>query len=230
MLKILIDLFVPKILKRSFWISQIDKLSQKDKFKYEQTYYKRHAFILRSLSKFDINQVNYLEIGTEYNQVFSTIHLKEGFKIGVDPNNGGTERITSDEFFKINKMSFNVIFIDGLHSYEQTKRDCLNSMKVLKKNGIILLHDLLPKNLYESRIYRSGDSWKVGVELSKSKNLDFRIVNIDKGVGILKLKENYKYFHLEDIENQNFNDFINLYYNELPIINSREAINFIDKN
>lgn len=132
MLKNFIKLFVPLILTRNYLVLKFNNYFNVNKFNYEDNYYNRHAFILRSLCKFKINEVNYLEIGTDENQVFSTIPLKKGAKIGVDPLKGGTTRAKSDDFFKSNKIFFNVIFIDGLHTYDQTKKDCMNAMNCLK--------------------------------------------------------------------------------------------------
>ena len=41
--------------------------------------------------------------------------MKDMFQLafGVDPNQGGTHRMTSDEFFVTNQLTFDVIFIDG---------------------------------------------------------------------------------------------------------------------
>ena len=47
--------------------------------------------------------------------------------------------MTSDEFFKNNKDQFDLIFIDGLHHYNQVKKDIINSVEVLKDGGIILM-------------------------------------------------------------------------------------------
>ena len=38
-----------------------------------------------------------------------------------------------------------MIFIDGLHHYEQAHRDLRNSLNNLKKGGIILIHDYVTK-------------------------------------------------------------------------------------
>ena len=58
---------------------------------------------------------------------------------------GGTIRTTSDEFFKNNKEKFDLIFLDGLHTYHQTIKDINNSLRNLNSNGIIIIHDCLPK-------------------------------------------------------------------------------------
>ena len=46
------------------------------------------------------------------------------------------------------------------------------------------------------------------VELSHSENVDFRIVNIDHGVGKLKIKKNFKYNKMNSLKNENFNNFL----------------------
>lgn len=171
----------------------------------------------------------YLEIGVRDNNVFNTIPLRYTQKIGVDPEKGGTHRTTSDKFFMSNKIKFDIVFIDGLHTYEQCQRDCINSMSVLKKNGIILFHDFLPNNVIQAKTIFSGDVWKVAVELSNSRNVEFKIANIDCGVGILKLKKNWEYLKIPELSKLTFKDFYKDYYPKLPIVNSEEAFNFIDK-
>jgi len=113
--------------------------------KYEKNFYKRHAFINKAISKY--NDCKYLEIGVADNNVFNSIPLKIQNKFGVDPSEGGNYRMTSNEFFqKHENIKFDVIFIDGLHHYEQCQEDCINAMSALNKNGIILFHDFLPRS------------------------------------------------------------------------------------
>lgn len=199
-------------------------------FEYEKSFYKRHAFINKAISKFE--DCKYLEIGVSNNDVFNSVPLKLENKFGVDPVYGGNYRMTSDDFFeKYSNLKFNVIFIDGLHEYEQCKKDCINSMKHLNPNGIIFFHDFLPRSIFEQNVPRkqkswTGDIWKVAVELANSKNVDFRIVNIDMGVGILKLKKDFKYKDILDIKYKNFDDFLE-YKKTLPIISSEDALKFI---
>jgi predicted O-methyltransferase YrrM len=52
-------------------------------------------------------------------------------------------KITSDNFFSINKNTFNFIYIDGCHMCEFIKRDLENSFNVLEKNGIMWMDDYL---------------------------------------------------------------------------------------
>lgn len=226
--------FIPPIFKPKNFREIINHKIYKDKivhrFDFEKSFYSRHAFISKAISKYQ--DCTYLEIGVEDNQVFNTIPLKQEKKVGVDPVKGGNYRMTSDEFFeKKNHLKFNVIFIDGLHEYKQCQRDCLNAIKSLKIGGIILFHDLLPRSPYEENVPgnpygMTGDVWKIAVELSNSANADFRIVNIDHGIGILKIKKNFQYNKMNNLKDENFDNFLE-YKNKLPIIKSEEALDFI---
>ena len=113
-------------------------------------------------------------------------------KTGVDPEQGGTHRLSSDEFFRRNAGArYDVIFIDGLHEYEQAHRDVVNSLAHLAPGGWIALHDMIPLNWTEEHVpflggAWTGDVWKVAFELSQSAELDFRIVKVDHGVGVVR--------------------------------------------
>jgi len=230
--------FIPPILLYSNWVDRYFRFKRKylikKKIIYEKKNYNRIAFIVRALNKFKTIPM-YLEIGCDQNDVFNSIPVIHSNKIGVDPNSGGSHKMTSDDFFKQNDKSFDVIFIDGLHTYEQTQKDIINSLKILNTNGVIFIHDLLPVDKIDADRTRylpgwSGDVWKVAIELSQSEGLDFKIVNIDTGVGILKKNENYEYKKILEIKNKNFDDFYDKYLDQLSIISSLEAFNFIDTN
>lgn len=174
----------------------------------------------------------YLEIGCDDNFVFNSIMLPDENKIGVDPRQGGNRRMTSDKFFSQNKKNFDVIFIDGLHHYEQCQKDVINSLKFLNLNGYIFIHDLLPLNWKMELVPRiqghwNGDVWKVGYELSLLKNLEFKIANIDSGIGYLKKTSDIKYIKLPELLNKRFKDYLNI-YNELPLINPIDALREIN--
>lgn len=226
--KLLPPIFFPEIFREciNYFIKGENKIL------YENNFYNRIAFINKAIAKF--SKCNYLEIGVADNTTFSSIPLLLKNKIGVDPSDGGTHRMTSDEFFNTNQKKFNVIFIDGLHIYEQCQKDCINSLKFIEEDGIILFHDFLPQNYLQEKVPRksaswTGDVWKVAVELSHSENMDFRIANIDYGVGILKPGKNAKYKKMPELNEMKFDDFLNKFYKNLPTVNSEEAIEFIEK-
>ena len=225
---------VPQILKKDSFVKILNKIFHKDKilhhYEFDNNFYKRHAFINKAISKFD--NCRYLEIGVGNNDVFNSIPLKESHKFGVDPVTGGNFKMSSNEFFeKYNNLKFDVIFIDGLHEYKQCQKDCINSMSQLNEKGIIFFHDFFPRSYFEEKVPRvqsswTGDVWKVAVELSNSKNVDFKIINIDHGIGILKLKKNFEYIKNDKLNDEGFSEFLN-YKKNLPIISCNDALDFI---
>ena len=191
--------------------------------------YNRMSFISRAISKF--KNCKYLEIGCANNICFSSVPLKD--KIGVDPNNGGNVKDTSDNFFKNNKKKFDVIFLDGLHIYEQCRKDIINALNFLNKNGYIFLHDMTPRSRVEENVPRlqpiwSGNIWKVALELIKTKGVDFFIVHADHGVGVIKKKEENVIYHddYENIKNLKFKDFLNL-NKQFKYVEAEEALDLI---
>ena len=133
----------------------------------------------------------YLEIGCFKDKIFSKIPV--AYKVGVDPERGGNRRMTSDEFFKQNSEKFDVVFIDGLHHYDQVTRDVENALKTLSRNGIIILHDMLPKTEEEAVVPVPktlphtwvGDVWRLAFDLSNRQDINFKLVLIDNGCGII---------------------------------------------
>ena len=136
---------------------------------------------------------SYLEIGCDRNQSFSNIKIKK--RVGVDPVEGGTHKMTSDHFFSINKDNFDIIFIDGLHEYSQVMRDIKNSLKFLNKEGIILLHDCLPRTIWNQITPRlnsdwNGDVWKSIVHCRTLENIDTYTFIADRGIGLIFPRKN----------------------------------------
>ncbi|HET6197695.1 MAG TPA: hypothetical protein VFE12_18170, partial [Acetobacteraceae bacterium] len=97
----------------------------------------RSDVISRFLELFD--NPTYLEIGVNKGETFHSLGNCQ--KIGVDPAflfdvnayqgnpDIGLYQISSDEFFgrlPAGKGRFDVIYLDGLHTFEQTLRDFLN--------------------------------------------------------------------------------------------------------
>jgi hypothetical protein len=62
-------------------------------------------------------------------------------------------RLTSDQYFYENtheQNKFDVIYIDGLHTFEQSLRDLLNSIACLNPNGVIIIDDIIPNSYVAS--------------------------------------------------------------------------------
>ena len=168
---------------------------------------------------------NYLEIGCDRDENFSKIKIEN--KTGVDPLQGGTLRMTSDNFFIKNNKNFDLIFLDGLHTYEQTIKDIDNSLKILNKDGVIIIHDCLPKKIWNQivpRIYGhwNGDVWKAIVHSRTYSSADTYTCIADHGLGIifkrknrnqLDLKKKFKDLKFSDYY-ENHKEFMNLISHE----------------
>ena len=135
---------------------------------------------------------NYLEIGCQNDTNFAKVPFPN--RIGVDPSKGGTHRMTSDAFFAQNdgpnKQMFDIVFIDGLHTYEQTRRDIYNSLRCLNVGGTIVMHDMLPGSWEQEHMPRlnrgsNGTTWKVAYEFKKLFGPKFGIIMADEGLGVI---------------------------------------------
>jgi hypothetical protein len=160
---------------------------------------------------------NYLEIGCFDNECFSKIEIIN--KVGVDPLKGGTIKKTSDEFFKSNEEKFDIIFIDGLHEYDQVKKDIINSIEFLNEDGTIMCHDSLPEKYSDQTVPYSlgtwvGDVWKAIIEFRSSKNIDICVCTIDHGVTIIKKRPNSNLLNLKILNFKELN--FKYYYKNYP--------------
>lgn len=173
-----------------------------------------HACLAKTQAK------SYLEIGCDKDKIWKRIDCER--KIGVDPVRGGSCRMTSDDFFKENNTTFDVVFIDGLHYYEQVSRDLNNSLNFLNDGGIIILHDMLPLTPEEAVVPipdplpRSwlGDVWRLAFDLMAREDITFKLVLIDNGCGVVfKTPQTPKKLSVDNDWN-----FYQTHWKELPLV------------
>ena len=175
----------------------------------------------------------YLEIGCYNNTLFDTVYCND--KVGVDPEKGGTCRKTSDDFFDQNTKNFDVVFIDGLHEYAQVRQDAINALNCLADGGWIAFHDFLPRNWIEQHVpclnnaCWTGDCWKLAVELTNSPDVDFRILNIDHGVGVMRPRvKNAKIVDMRhELQTAQYDYFVNV-LPQLPRCDWAEGVEWIN--
>lgn len=131
---------------------------------------------------------SYLEIGTQHGKCFDEIVID--YKVCVDPKKvyaNLTHEMTSDQFFEQNKEKFDIIFVDGLHTEEQTTIDIHNSLKVLNDGGTIVVHDCLPHCEEFIQICWNGTVFRSIIDLRYNHpELNVVVVNEDCGCGIIR--------------------------------------------
>ena len=212
-----------KIFRKIYYKLFIENFKGKLNYNFTENFYRWD--LIEYLIKKN-NYKNYLEIGCDKNQLFSKVNIDN--KIGVDPVSGGNVRKTSDDFFKENKSSFDIVFIDGLHTYEQVKKDILNSVDCLLDEGIILVHDCMPDSLGKQAVPRykmqwNGDVWKAIVDLRQQENLEIYTCEIDQGIGIITKKKNTSILKLDKpINKLKFKDYFNNYKEYMRVISLEE--------
>lgn len=185
----------------------------------------------------------YLEIGVQTGTIISKVECKH--KIGVDPeflfstplkikrllglSTFKTFECTSDYFFEnhapeVLKKKVDVALIDGLHTYEQAKRDVENCLSYLNEGGLIIMHDCNPLN--EAAAYTikesfnevrakvkswdlpgwqgqwNGDVWKTVAHLIVSRpDLNVFTLDMDYGLGVVSKgkREVEVHFSVEEV-------------------------------
>ncbi len=216
-----------KIFYRIYYFVFIERFTKKIDFNFQNKGTYRWDLINALHSKYNFK--SYLEIGCDQNQLFSKIKIEN--KIGVDPYSGGTIRMKSNDFFKKNEKFFDCIFIDGLHVYDQVKKDILNSLKFLNESGFILVHDCLPGSLSSQAVPRykmvwHGDVWKAIVDLRGEKNLEIFTCEIDSGISIIQKKKNTDLLVLDKkAKKLKFKDFYENYKKYMRTISFDEVKN-----
>ncbi|MCJ2033438.1 class I SAM-dependent methyltransferase [Methylobacterium sp. J-068] len=114
----------------------------------------------------------YLEIGVETGRTFFGINIDH--KVAVDPRflfdpseyqSDCVELLstTSDDFFNGYKgPKFDLIYIDGLHLFEQVFRDFTNALALTSQVGVVIVDDVFP-----SDVFSSFRDWNDAMELRR---------------------------------------------------------------
>lgn len=106
--------------------------------------------ILNTLS----SPTDYLEVGLDRGLTFEQVACatkwgvdpKIGFRKSFLPSNVLIFEKTSDDFFSSleSEVTFDVVYLDGLHTWQQTYRDLLNALNHLNAGGVVLVDDVFP--------------------------------------------------------------------------------------
>jgi Methyltransferase domain len=160
----------------------------------------------------------YLEIGVREGACFDAVDAET--KVAVDPEFAFRPpfrswarklrrartgsfyfRMTSDRFFASAARRFapfDVVFVDGLHTYEQSYADVLNALTVLAKPGVVLVHDCNPASEAAAAPTLgaaagmpgyvgewNGEVYKALVRLRTHTDLRACVIDCDQGVGVV---------------------------------------------
>jgi hypothetical protein len=208
----------------------------------------------------------YLEIGVNNGDSFFPIEISH--KVAVDPCfafsperkvewmsknpcNATAEYIdaTSDDFFAgANSMPFDVAFIDGLHTYEQSLKDVLNTLDNLNDRGIIVMHDCKPPHVPAACPAPSlqaaidldvpgwdgiwcGDVWKTICHLRiHRKDLQVFVLDCDFGLGVVRKGKSDLDLNLSqaELDKMTYDDVVNGTENFLNLKDESYLFEFLE--
>jgi hypothetical protein len=102
-------------------------------------------------------RADYLEVGVWAGDTFLKVEAARKVAVDIDfkldveaarqaQPHTAWHRMPSDQYFgqAAGGAMFDVILLDGLHTFEQTLRDLLNAVERLRPHGVIVIDDLLP--------------------------------------------------------------------------------------
>jgi hypothetical protein len=160
----------------------------------------KHTDILNTLIA-KHNYQSYLEIGVQNrNNNFDQINCRCSVGVDPEPTNPDLTDIfigTSDEYFnseQSKRNTFDLIFIDGLHTAEQVKKDFENALTILNPGGAIMLHDCNPTDKAWTSIPRgtqkiwTGDVYKFASFMSMYMN---RYLTVDTDFGCMIIRPRF---------------------------------------
>lgn len=103
---------------------------------------------------------------------------------------------STDEFFTFFRDPVDIVFIDANHRFESALQDMENSLRILNKYGLILLHDTDPiEEKYLDQRY-CGDSYRI-VEYICDNRPDLNILTLpftEAGLSIVNRKSDRRVF------------------------------------
>ena len=176
------------------------------------------------------NYKKYLEIGVAGGDNLRLIVAES--KAGVDPSPSAPceYHMTSDDFFKNNQETFDIVFIDGLHLHEQVLKDIENSLNCLNPGGIIVMHDCMPVlQEHQGRTpipgAWNGDTWKAAAYVRMHlENVHFCVLDMDWGCGVLTPNSRQQLYPARPIENMDWQFFVN---NKVALLNIKTVENWL---
>jgi len=141
------------------------------------------------------NYKSYLEIGTQHGTCYKEVKCAHKVCVDIKKNfDQLTHEMSSDDYFKKYNDKFDIIFVDGLHTEEQTIKDIASSLVVLNEGGTIIVHDCLPDSEGATNPGLCGTSYMAPIWFRTSvANVTVQVVDTDTGCAIIRRGNNNLY-------------------------------------
>jgi hypothetical protein len=190
------------------------------------------SVFMKNLAANKRNNDTYLEIGVSLGDTFKVVDVKNKFGVDINKDFVATHYMSSDEFFILaaeKALTFDLIFIDGDHSYTQVVNDFNNALKFIKNDGVIVVHDLIPPDEEHSSPRGCGDGYKMLADVIDNGVVDtFSVAPIDQTLGTTV------FYHTNNIKTINktndslqWVDFMKHYIKRVRFLSHKEAISIV---
>lgn len=141
----------------------------------------------------------YLEIGIYLNNCLNEVatFCDEVYAVDTElrnlnlPKNAIFFKMNSDDFFKNlnSSIDFDLVFIDGCHSYEQSLKDFLNVKDKIIEDGFIIMHDSYPIDMNWAVDDLCGEVYKTVEYIKKHFIYEFEILTLPFHPGLTIIKK-----------------------------------------
>jgi predicted O-methyltransferase YrrM len=142
-----------------------------------------NALLLSNL--FPNSNIDTIDLPENDDDFINFYNRKDNISKFIQDRNDILSKNKNINFFPLNslkllnhKKKYDLIWIDGAHGYPMVCIDIINSLNILKENGLILCDDvhLNLNQINSDKMYRSIASYETLNELKKQNLINFRLV------------------------------------------------------
>ena len=139
-----------------------------------------NAFLLSKL--FEKSKIETIDLKDTESDFKNTYERKNSVEKFIKLRNNLISKIKNIKFTELNSIKltlsqkkYDLIWIDGAHGYPVCCIDIINSIKLLNKNGHIMVDDVLIENNKNDKMYNSIAAFETLTELKKNNIIQFNL-------------------------------------------------------
>tara|TARA_E500000178_G_scaffold351228_1_gene411869 strand:- start:1965 stop:2798 length:834 start_codon:yes stop_codon:yes gene_type:complete len=160
-----------------------------------------NAFLLSVL--FKDSKIETIDLKSDENDFQNFYNRKNNLEKFINERNNLLKKSDSIKFEELNsvkltfhKEKYDLIWIDGAHGYPVCCIDIVNSLKLLNREGMIMIDDVCLKSNNSDKMYTSIAAFETLKELEKNNIIKFNLIYKRLDADSNCIKENIKYVAL----------------------------------